>query len=242
MMLACSQGAWRSQPASWSWSALSKFCLKRRSCSPKQGTPKNHAFMINVAIFFCGCLLCLSLDMIAQFIVNRRQRSAKELEHYTSEDTQSSALLGTGLMAAIALTLHNLPEGIVTFLGTLEDADVGISLALAIGVHNIPEGVAVAMPILKATGSKTKAFLWTLLASVAQPIGGILAWLALANILTPASIAVMMSVTAGIMVYVGVVKLQKEAISRDPSDTWSGYGFILGMAVMALSLVLFKIR
>ncbi|KAF4676589.1 Zinc transporter [Perkinsus olseni] len=131
------------------------------------GCSKNHAFMINVAIFFCGCLLCLSLDMIAQFIANRRQRSAKELEHCSSE-----------------------------------------------------------------VKSVTTPF----------PIGGILAWLALANILTPASIAVMMSVTAGIMVYVGVVKLQKEAISRDPSDTWSGYGFILGMAVMALSLVLFKIR
>mmetsp|Transcript_4703 Transcript_4703/g.5499 ORF Transcript_4703/g.5499 Transcript_4703/m.5499 type:complete len:80 (-) Transcript_4703:155-394(-) len=76
---------------------------------------------------------------------------------------------------------------------------------------------------------------------LAQPIGGILAWLILGSVLGPASIATMMSITAGIMVYVGIVKLQTEATMGDATHLWSGYGFLIGMAVMALSLVLFKI-
>ncbi|EEQ97497.1 Zinc transporter, putative [Perkinsus marinus ATCC 50983] len=150
-------------------------------------------------------------------------------------------LLKTGVFTAIAICLHNFPEGIVGFLGTLEEPSVGVSLAFAIGVHNIPEGIAVAAPVLKATGSKLQAFLWTLLSAVAEPLGGILAWLILGDLLGPFSIGCMLGLTAGIMTYIAILKLQTFAVLHDPSNKWAGNGFLLGMFIMALSLVLFRI-
>ncbi|KAF4701953.1 Zinc transporter [Perkinsus olseni] len=172
-----------------------------------------------------------------------RRNGTGDLERGLSDAKPDAKLrlLKTGVFTAVAICLHNFPEGIVSFLGTLEDPSVGVSLAFAIGVHNIPEGIAVAAPVLKATGSKLQAFLWTLLSALAEPLGGVLAWLILGDILGPSAIGCMLGVTAGIMTYIAVLKLQTYAILYDPSNKWAGNGFLLGMAIMALSLVLFRI-
>ncbi|KAF4671159.1 Zinc transporter [Perkinsus olseni] len=145
-------------------------------------------------------------------------------------------LLGTALFTAGAVCLHNFPEGIVTFIGTLEDPSVGVSLATAIAVHNIPEGIAVASPVLKATGSKKQALFWTLVSALAEPLGGILAWLILGDIINDITIAVMFALTAGVMAYIAIIKLQFSASHFDPTNRWAGGGFLLGTAVMAVSL------
>ncbi|KAF4676591.1 Zinc transporter [Perkinsus olseni] len=150
-------------------------------------------------------------------------------------------LLGTALFTAGAVCLHNFPEGIVTFIGTLEDPSVGVSLATAIAVHNIPEGIAVASPVLKATGSKKQALFWTLVSALAEPLGGILAWLILGDIINDITIAVMFALTAGVMAYIAIIKLQFSASHFDPTNRWAGGGFLLGTAVMAVSLVLFRL-
>ncbi|KAF4677697.1 Zinc transporter [Perkinsus chesapeaki] len=176
-------------------------------------------------------------------LASRTQTPGADIEDGTVETKPEAKfrLLTTGVMTAIAICLHNFPEGIVGFLGTVEDPSVGVALAFAIGVHNIPEGIAVAAPVLKATGSKLQAFLWTLLSAVAEPLGGLLAWAILGEVLGPAAIGCLLGATAGIMTYIAVLKLQTHAIIYDPSNKWAGNGFLLGMAIMALSLVLFRI-
>mmetsp|Transcript_25638 Transcript_25638/g.21979 ORF Transcript_25638/g.21979 Transcript_25638/m.21979 type:complete len:163 (+) Transcript_25638:3-491(+) len=151
------------------------------------------------------------------------------------------SLKKTGILTAVAVCLHNFPEGIATFLATLENPEAGVALAIAIGIHNIPEGIAIAVPVYKATNSKLQAFLYTFIAGAAEPVGGILAWLIFADIIGPAVIAVMLALTAGIMVYVAIIKLQTQAVLHDPSNLWAGNGFLVGMAVMALSLVFFNL-
>ncbi|KAF4703533.1 Zinc transporter, partial [Perkinsus olseni] len=169
-------------------------------------------------------------------------RNAESQEEAPEPHVQTkTALLSTALFTAGAVALHNFPEGIVTFLATLEDPAVGVSLAIAIAVHNIPEGIAIATPVLKATGSKKRALLWTFIAALAEPLGGILAWLILGDIINDITIAVMFALIAGVMAYIAIIKLQFSASQFDPTNHWAGGGFLLGTAVMALSLVLFRI-
>ncbi|KAF4757034.1 Zinc transporter, partial [Perkinsus olseni] len=175
----------------------------------------------------------------AAFVTTRNAESQEEAsEPHVHTKT---GLLSTALFTAGAVALHNFPEGIVTFLATLEDPAVGVSLAIAIAVHNIPEGIAIATPVLKATGSKKKALLWTFIAALAEPLGGILAWLILGDIINDITIAVMFALIAGVMAYIAIIKLQFSASQFDPTNHWAGGGFLLGTAVMALSLVLFRI-
>ena len=112
-----------------------------------------------------------------------------------------------GLLAAFAITAHNLPEGLATFLATLENPVLGIPLAAAIAIHNIPEGVSIAIPVYYATGSKQKALIATCLSALAEPLGAIIGYAILAPILTPAVFAVVFGMIAGAMVFLALDEL-----------------------------------
>ncbi|EER12400.1 integral membrane protein, putative [Perkinsus marinus ATCC 50983] len=148
-------------------------------------------------------------------------------------------LLKVALFTAGAICLHNFPEGILTFIGTVQDPSVGVSLAVAIAVHNIPEGIAVASPILRATGSKKQALLWCSISAIAEPLGGILAWLVRSEEFSDDTYAVMYACSAGVMVYIAAAKLFVTACHLDRH--WCPGGFILGTAVMAIALVLCRL-
>ncbi|KAG2482290.1 hypothetical protein HYH03_018775 [Edaphochlamys debaryana] len=151
------------------------------------------------------------------------------------------ALARMGLLSALAIGLHNLPEGLATFVGTLADPSAGIAIAVAITLHNIPEGIAVALPIYFATGSKLKGFLWSAVAGLAEPIAGLLGWLILrGRDSDPLMYGCMFSIVAGMMVYIALVELLPAALRYDPGDTWVSRCAVAGMAVMAASLMLFK--
>ncbi|KAF4695868.1 Zinc transporter [Perkinsus olseni] len=222
------------------------------------GLAEDYAFMAGVGVFFLGCLLTLILDVLSEYVMKRKGLSSSpraQMDITEDHDGVGEAAAAFRELASRRNGTGDLEGGLsdakpdaklrllktVSFLGTLEDPSVGVSLAFAIGVHNIPEGIAVAAPVLKATGSKLQAFLWTLLSAIAEPLGGVLAWLILGDILGPSAIGCMLGVTAGIMTYIAVLKLQTYAILYDPSNKWAGNGFLLGMAIMALSLVLFRI-
>jgi ZIP family zinc transporter len=147
----------------------------------------------------------------------------------------------TGVLAALALAGHNFPEGAATFVGALADPAVGIALATAIAIHNIPEGICVATTLYWSTGSRWKAFGWAVLSGVAEPVGALIVWLALQGTLSDVVYAVIFGLVAGMMIYISVKELLPTARRYDPEDKVTSTMVFLGMAVMALSLVLFVV-
>jgi ZIP family zinc transporter len=152
---------------------------------------------------------------------------------------EQAALGRVGLLAAAAITAHNLPEGMATFFATLDDPVIGGSLAIAIALHNIPEGISIAVPVYFATGSRRKAVLATLVASLAEPIGAVLGYLVLAPFLSPTVIGLLFGVIAGVMVFLALDELLPAA-KRHAAGHETTYGMIGGMGVLALSLVLLR--
>ena len=144
-------------------------------------------------------------------------------------------MLRLGTVTALAIGLHNLPEGFVTFAGTLQDPSVGLALAVAMAVHNVPEGVAVAVPVRQATGSRRKAFAWAAFTGIAEPLGALIGWLLLAPFLTPALLAAVFAAVAGVMVTVSLDALLPAARAAGGRAAALG-GVLLGVAAMALSL------
>ena len=144
-----------------------------------------------------------------------------------------------GMLAAFAITAHNLPEGLATFFATLDNPTVGLALAVAIAVHNIPEGVSIAVPVYYATGSRTKAILATFVSGLAEPFGAIVGYVLLAGVLTPFVFGAVFAVIAGAMVFLALDELLPAARSYSKGHE-TVYGMLVGMAVIALSLVLFK--
>ena len=144
-----------------------------------------------------------------------------------------------GLLVAVGSGIHNLPEGMATFTGALKDIQLGIAIAVAIAIHNIPEGLAVSVPVYTATGSRKKAFFWSFLSGVSEPVGAALAALVLLPFLTPTLLGWVLAGVAGIMVAISLDELMPAAKSFDTEHMPIG-GVITGMFVMALSLWMLK--
>lgn len=155
--------------------------------------------------------------------------------HHDKEDDHLSKL---GLMSAIAIAIHNLPEGLAIFTAGLKDITVAIPIAAAVILHNIPLSIAISVPIYHSTGSKKKAFLYSLLVGLCQPLGAILGYLILSNFFTDLLFGILFSVVAGIMIFVSLDELLPSS-QKDQDHHISVYGAIAGMVVMAISLSLF---
>jgi len=151
----------------------------------------------------------------------------------------TSSLKKTGFIVALALGMHNLPEGLVTFVGTLDDPAVGVSLCIAIAIHNIPEGVCVAMPIFYATGDRRQAFCYAFVSGVAEIIGALLGYIFVIATGT-AAFGIVFGVVGGMMIYICFAELIPTAMRYDPQNQFVTKYLFVGMAIMALSLVLFS--
>ncbi len=147
------------------------------------------------------------------------------------------SLLRMGIFTALAVAIHNFPEGLATFMSTLSDPELGISIAIAIAIHNIPEGLAVSTPIYYATKSKLKAFIYSFLSGISEPIGAVIGYLILRPILSDAVTGFVFAAVAGIMVYISLNELLPTAKEYGKHNL-SIFGLILGMATMAISLIL----
>ena len=156
-------------------------------------------------------------------------------QHDHPKEGEGGGLGRVGLLVALGVGIHNFPEGMATFAGTLKDVRVGVAIAIAIAIHNIPEGIAVSAPIFAATGSRRKAFLWSFLSGVSEPVGAGLAALVLMPVLTPGVLGVVQAAVAGIMVAISLDELVPAAKSFGDEHT-PIVGVITGMAVMAFSL------
>ena len=127
--------------------------------------------------------------------------AGKVIDEYMTNDDHRFGLQKMGLMTALAIGIHNLPEGLATFVAALSDPLNGVAIAVAIALHNIPEGVCVAMPVYYATGSRWKGFWWAVVSGLSEPIGGLLGWLVLfGNRMSDLAFGVLFCVVAGMMV------------------------------------------
>ncbi|HML55085.1 MAG TPA: zinc transporter ZupT [Solidesulfovibrio magneticus] len=144
----------------------------------------------------------------------------------------------TGIFAALAIAIHNFPEGLATFTAALADPKLGLAIAVAIAIHNIPEGIAVSIPLYYATGDRKKAFAYSFLSGLSEPVGALVGYLLLLPFFTPATFGILMAAVAGIMVFISLDQLLPAA-EEYGEHHHSIFGLVAGMAVMALSLLLF---
>ena len=147
-------------------------------------------------------------------------------------------LMRLGLFTAVAIAIHNFPEGIATFVAGLKDPSLGITIAIAIAIHNIPEGIAVSVPVYYATGDRRKAFRWSLLSGLSEPLGALVGYLILMPIMNDVVFGILFAAVAGIMVFISLDEILPSA--REYGEPHLAiYGMVGGMAVMAVSLLLF---
>ena len=143
-----------------------------------------------------------------------------------------------GLITALAISLHNFPEGLATFFSALQDTKTGIAIAFAIAIHNIPEGIAVSIPIYYATGSRKKAFTYSFLSGLSEPLGAVIGYFLLTSFMLDSLMGAVFSMIAGIMVFISLDQLLPAARQYGEHHL-AVYGMVSGMLVMALSLLLF---
>ncbi|KAL4144856.1 hypothetical protein PRNP1_013981 [Phytophthora ramorum] len=156
------------------------------------------------------------------------------------DENAKRALQRMGVLSALAIGIHNLPEGIATYVGAIENSSVGVSLAVGIGLHNIPEGIAVAAPIYFATGSRWRGIMWCAISAGAEPIGGLIAWLAIGDGMDPVSEGVLFGIVCGIMVCICVKELIPTSFKFAKEKTYLvSLGMFAGMFIMVSSLTLF---
>lgn len=150
---------------------------------------------------------------------------------------QNAALLRMGLFSALAIAIHNFPEGLATFMAAINDPTLGISIAVAIAIHNIPEGIAVSVPVYYSTRSRKKAFWLSFLSGLSEPVGALIGYFILRSFVSDAAFGMIFASVAGIMVYISLDELLPTAEEYGEHHIAIG-GLIAGMAVMAVSLLL----
>jgi zinc transporter, ZIP family len=193
---------------------------------------------LTVGGFFAGMLLIAMIDKFIPKQGNPHELKKVEDMNSTGLGGKQPDLLKMGTFTALAIGIHNFPEGIATFTAALQDPGLGIAIAVAIAIHNIPEGIAVSVPVYFATGDKKKAFKLSFLSGLSEPIGALIAWLFLMPFLNDVMFGIIFAAVAGIMVFISLDELLPAAKKYDEAHL-SIYGLIGGMAVMALSLLLF---
>lgn len=195
---------------------------------------RNVGELWGVIAFFIGIGFIGLIDIV----IPKTENPHHFIETSTTAETQvDKPLLRTGLFTALAIGIHNFPEGLATFGTALSDIRLGAIIAIAIAIHNIPEGIAVSMPIYYATKNKNKAFVVSFLSGIAEPIGALVGFLILLPFLSVNLLAFLLAFTAGVMVYISVDEILPVAHKYAHGHTVVS-GIVLGMLIMALSLLI----
>ena len=203
------------------WKSLSSF---------SEIAEDKNAYSYTTLAFFGGVFLIALIDRLIPHPHNALD---------VPGEIDKKLLKRVGTLATLAITAHNIPEGMATFFATLEDPIMGGALAVAIAVHNIPEGVSIAIPVYYATKSKKLTLVACLMSALAEPMGALLGYAILAPFLGPLVFGVIFGIIAGMMVFLAMDELLPIA-KRYSSGHDAVYGMVIGMACIALSLVLFR--
>lgn len=201
---------------------------------------------VTVGSFFLGILIIGLIDkMVPEFEnphepVSERSLQLLKTNHLSDEEKTSQVmqLKRMGMFSALAIAIHNFPEGLATFASALSDPALGLSIAIAIAIHNIPEGISVSVPLYYATGNKKKAFVYSFLSGLAEPLGALIGYFIFRTFFNDLVFGILFAVVAGIMVYISIDELLPTS-RKYGKEHQEIYGFIAGMAVMAFSLLLF---
>jgi ZIP family zinc transporter len=191
-----------------------------------------------VVSFFGGIAFIAIIDKLIPSAENPHEIRLVEEVNDPLAPKNNKKLYRMGVFTALAIAIHNFPEGIATFAAGLTDPTIAIPIAVAIAIHNIPEGIAVSVPISFATGNKKKAFMLSFLSGLAEPVGAIIGFFILKNFFNDTVFGVLFGSVAGIMVFISLDELLPSAREFGEHHL-SIYGLIAGMVVMAISLVLF---
>lgn len=195
-------------------------------------------YWITTLSFFGGILVIALIDKFVPSFENPHEvHSIEEMEDHGKAE-KFKKLYRMGLFTALAIAIHNFPEGLATFAAALTDPTVGISIAIAIAIHNIPEGIAVSIPIYYATGDRKKAFFYSMISGLSEPVGALIGYFILFAFFNEVVFGVLFASVAGIMVFISLDELLPSAREYGEHHL-SIYGLIAGMIVMAISLLLF---
>ena len=194
--------------------------------------PKAAAWM-SAAAFFGGIAIAAIIDRLVPEGVNPHEPRLNRSEMHGVDPH----LLRVGLVTALAVGLHNFPEGFATFMTALKEPSLALPVAVAIAIHNIPEGIAVAVPIHHATKSKWRAFVIALGSGLAEPIGALIGYLLLRPFLSQTMLGAVLASVAGIMIFISLDELLPTAEKYGKHHV-AIYGVIAGMALMAISLIM----
>jgi ZIP family zinc transporter len=195
--------------------------------------------LITFAAFISGMIL---IGLIDRFVPE--DKNPHEIHGLSSREisgkqkNEKTKLARTGLFTALAVGIHNFPEGLATFVSALQEPSVAIPIVVAIAIHNIPEGIAVSVPIYYATENKKKAFWLSFASGLSEPIGAVIGYLILLPFMNEMVYGILFAVVAGIMVFISLDELLPSARAYGEHHL-SIYGMVAGMAVMAVSLWLF---
>lgn len=205
------------------------------------GRSERAATILAVLGFFVGIIIIAVIDQLIPEEENPHEIKDPShfMEHHPSQlEKSKGSLMRTGVFTALALAIHNFPEGLATFITALESPTMAIPIVVAIAIHNIPEGISVSVPIYFATGSRRKAFLYSFLSGLAEPFGALVGYLILMPFLNDTVEGFVFAAVAGIMVFISIDELLPTAEEYGQHHL-SILGFVLGMALMAVSLILF---
>ena len=202
------------------------------------GLGEERGTLMTALAFFGGMLLIAIIDkLVPSYESPHESHQFNDINGACALGGRGNLLRG-GMLTALAIAIHNFPEGMATFIASMQQPSLGLVIAIAIAIHNIPEGISVAVPVYCATGSRRKALLWSLVSGIAEPLGAIVAYLILVPFLNDTVFGMLFAAIAGIMVFISLDKLLPTAREYGEHHL-SIYGVIAGMMVMAFSLIMF---
>ena len=200
--------------------------------------PGVKAEFISVASFFAGIFLIALIDFLIPEEDNIHEgHNFDQLEEFEKAPQKDSRMKRAGVMLALAIGIHNFPEGLATFASSLDDFSIALPIVVAIAIHNIPEGIAVAAPIYHASGSRKRAFWISFVSGMAEPVGALIGALFLLPFWNETISSLILAFVAGIMVYISFDELLPGS-ERYGHHHYAISGVILGMIIMAFGILL----
>ncbi len=191
-------------------------------------------YMGSLAAALAACSLC-ALGMFSAMLLAKLVPEFQVVKQ--NDNTRNAKALKSAVIITLALIAHNLPEGVLTLFTAAQNHEMGLQMALAVALHNIPEGIAIAVPIYYATGSKFKGFLLALASGIAEPVGALLAFGVLSPYLSGLFLNGVISVVAGIMLFVSFSELFSEALNYG-KNSFAVLGVCMGILIMQIGLYL----
>ena len=191
----------------------------------------NSYLLISSSIFNIYTLIIVLTGILIGILISSVVSSRVE-----KSSNNNSKLYKLGIISMLVIIMHNIPEGIATFLTSTNNIKLGITLTIAIALHNIPEGISISMPIYHSTNNKFKSLIYTLISGISEPIGAFLAYIFLSKYINNISLGLIYSIIAGMMINIGINELYKESITYNKRNTV--IYFIIGIFIMIINHIL----